>query len=86
MLMDSDSNGVCGRGELDDVKWGDGKKACINISIYNVGGGSQGGLYNTEKTSRDSTVSYYAHGQRAKWGIWGYVRDVGSQVNIMLLI
>ena len=43
--------------------WGEGKKACIKISMYNVVAGSQGGLYNTEKTSGDSTVSYYAHGQ-----------------------
>ena len=40
------------------------KKGGITISMYNVGGrGAQGGLYNTEKTSSDSTASYYADGQ-----------------------
>ena len=42
---------------------GEGKKPFIMISTYDVGGGSHGGLYNTEKTSSDSTVSYYTHGQ-----------------------
>ena len=32
------------------------------ISMYNVGV-AQGGLYNTEKTSVDSTTSHYADGQ-----------------------
>ena len=41
---------------------GEGKEARIMISTYNVGAGSQGGLYNTEKTSSDSAVSYSAHG------------------------
>ena len=33
------------------------------ISMYNVGGVTLGRQYNTEKTSRDSTESYYADGQ-----------------------
>ena len=32
------------------------------ISLCNVGEGAQGGLYNTEKTSSNST-SFYADGQ-----------------------
>ena len=39
-----------------------GKKKGKNITIYNVGG-AQGGMCNTEKTSSDSTASYYADGQ-----------------------
>ena len=40
-----------------------GKKERGNmISMYNVGE-AWGGLCNTEKTSRDSTASYYADGQ-----------------------
>ena len=42
---------------------GEGKKVCIMISMYNVGGWSQRGLYITEKTNSDFTASYYADGQ-----------------------
>ena len=38
------------------------KKGGITISMYNVCG-AWGGLCNTEKTSSDSTTSYYADGQ-----------------------
>ena len=38
------------------------KKGGITISMYNVGG-SWAGLCNTEKTSSESTASYYADGQ-----------------------
>ena len=38
------------------------KKRGIMINMYNVGV-TRGGLCNTEKTSSDSTTSYYADGQ-----------------------
>ena len=37
-------------------------KGGIMISMYSVGG-ARGGLCSTEKTSSDSTASYYADGQ-----------------------
>ena len=39
------------------------KGGVIMISMYNEAG-AHGGLYNTEKTTSDSTASYYADGQR----------------------
>ena len=41
---------------------GGNKKGGIMISMYNVGG-VQGGLFIMEKTSSDSTTSYYADEQ-----------------------
>ena len=38
------------------------KKGGIMMSMHNVGG-AWGGLCNTEKTSSESTASYYADGQ-----------------------
>ena len=38
------------------------KKEGITISMYSAWG-AQGGLCNTERTSSDFTVSYYADGQ-----------------------
>ena len=39
------------------------KKEGIMISRHNIGGGTQGRQYNTEKTSSDSVTSYYTDGQ-----------------------
>ena len=41
----------------------DEKKGGIKISMHNGGVGERGGLYNTEKTSSDSTTFCYADGQ-----------------------
>jgi len=47
-------------------------KGGIRISMYNVWvGGARGRLYNTEKTSSDSTASYYTLMESDCNGVWG---------------
>ena len=55
-----------GKGLTGEDGWegrdrGRGKKGGIMVSMYNVWG-ARGGLCNIEKTSSDSTASYYADG------------------------
>ena len=47
-----------GKGGIREGK----KKRGLTISMYNVGSWAWGGLCNIEKTSSDSTTSYYADG------------------------
>ena len=42
--------------------WGK-RKGALRLACIMCGGGAQGGLCNTEKTSNDSIASYYADGQ-----------------------
>ena len=67
---------------VDSWEW---RNMHITISMCYVEGVHKEGC-KREKTSRDSTLSYYVHGQRLQWGIWGHLVDGGSLVNYMLLM
>ena len=49
-------------------------------------GGSQGRLYDTEKTSSHWTSSNPPDGQRVQWGILGELGDSKRLVTIMILM
>ena len=61
------------------------KKEGITISMYSVWG-AQGGLCNTEKTSSDSTASYYADNSDCERVCAGDLVKGGNLVNIMFFL